>query len=125
MAAGADNRYSVTLLLENKTRAAVTLRYFHPLAFALSAWIEGKPVPLRVPAIDMPVQPRTVELGAEQTLTITTPTSLSFGSGSRESDRSEPFRIWLDHAPARARLSGERAFASHPSLVCGGWLEPK
>ncbi len=117
------NRYGVSLALTNADKTPVRLRYFHPIGFALKAWVDGKPVTLRIPATDSPVMPRELLLKPGATKTISTPMSLSFGPGSRDADQKQPHRLWLDHPPTRVRLLAERAFASHKALTCTGhWV---
>jgi hypothetical protein len=120
--AGAS-RYSVSLVVESKRGQTLDLRYYHPLTFALDAWIDEKPVRLNVPAIDMPVVPRTLHVAPGAPATLSTPVALSFGPGTREQMEGDRFRMWLDHPPARARVRASRAFDGDKSLVCDGWLE--
>jgi hypothetical protein len=117
------NRYRVSLAVTNGSTTPVTLRHFHPISFALQAWVDDKPVPLRIPAIDSPVVPRDIVIEPGATKTVPTPVSLSFGSGSRDADQNDPHRWWLDHAPTRVRLLAQRGFASHEALTCAGhWV---
>lgn len=124
VAKSAGNRHAVSLQVSNAGSNPVELRYYHPATFALRAWIDGQPIPPRVPAIDMPVEPRTVRVEPGATIDVTTPVALSFGPGSRELDQSDPFRWWLDHAPARVRLEASRVFESEPLLLCAGVFAP-
>jgi hypothetical protein len=126
VAPSSDNRHAVSLAVTNGGKSAISLRYFHPMAFALDASVGAKPVSLRIPADDSPVEPRTVSVEPGKTLTLNTPIALSFGAGSRESDQRDPHRWWLDHPPATLHLTAKRAFDSHPSLTCtGDWRAAK
>ncbi|MEZ4220646.1 MAG: hypothetical protein R3B13_06915 [Polyangiaceae bacterium] len=120
VAPSSDNRHSITVALVNKGSAPLTVRYFHPLAFALRAFIDGTEMNVRTPAFDSPVTPRDLELAPGASSQIVTPIAMSFGTGSREFDEKDPHRLWIPHEPARVRLIAERALASHPGLSCQG-----
>ena len=123
VAPSSGNRHAVSFAMANGTDAAVSLRYYHPLGFALQAWVDDKLVALRIPATDSPVVPRSVVIEPGASVTLSTPVALSFGPGSRDSDQNDPHRWWLDRAPARVRLLAKRAFDSHNALTCAGdWV---
>ncbi len=116
----------MSLVVSNGGKTPISLRYFHPMAFALDATVDSKPVALRIPANDSPVVPKTVSVEPGKPLSLGTPIALSFGAGSRKSDQQDPHRWWLDHAPTTVHLVAKRAFDSHPTLTCiGTWRASK
>jgi len=121
---GGSNRYALSIAVDNGTASRVTLRYVAPLGFALKAWSDDEATPLRIPAQSTAVEPVTTTLAPGASTTLPTAATLSFGPGSREADRDEPHRWWLDHEPVRTRLLAQRAFESHPALTCPGQLVP-
>jgi hypothetical protein len=105
-------RLGLTFALTNHSSTPRTLHYYHPfLQFDLSVTANGRPLTLTQPDIDVPSQPRELQIAPGGTAEIDTPISLRFASGDAEAPDSMVWTIQI--APtsvefhATLRLEGD------------------
>lgn len=81
-----NGEYSIRFELVNPTSQPIELRTFVPfLQFRLRATVDGAPLAVEEPALDLPVHPVTQTVAASGTLELRTPMRLRFG-GERSND---------------------------------------
>jgi len=105
-------RLGLSFVLTNRSASARTLRYVHPfLQFELHVTAGGRALPLVQPDIDIPSQPRELQIVAGGTTELDTPISLQFAGGGAADPtsmvwtiQSEPTTVELH---ATARIEGE------------------
>ena len=76
-------RLGLAFVLTNRSSSAKTLHYYHPfLQFNLHVTACGRALTLTQPDIDIPAQPRELQIAAGGTTELDTPISLQFASAA-------------------------------------------
>jgi hypothetical protein len=104
-------RLGLSFALTNHSPRARTVHYHHPfLLFDLRVTAAGRPLTLSQPDIDIPAQPRELQIAAGGTAELDTPISLRFAGDAAEASSM----VWTIQSPpatvelhATLRIEGE------------------
>jgi len=115
-------RLGLAFMLANRSASAKTVRYFHPfLQFELQITADGQPVRLTQPDIDIPSQPRELQLAAGATAALDTPISLRFASEPAVDASS---MVWtIEGSPRPIELRATLHLASETVAPCSARVE--
>jgi hypothetical protein len=95
--------YGLRFQLSNPTTQEITLDTVEPfLQFRVRATAGGAEVPVVEPALDLPVQPKTITIPPSGSVELVTPIRLRFGAGPASQDRF----VWsIARAPQGVQLA--------------------